>query len=429
MQRITKENGISFSYIPNDKFKTNYFQVCFICDLDRKNTTNLSLLSGVLLRASEKYPSIAKISDRLDYLYDMNVSLNSFKRGERLVLAYDCDFIKNEFLPSGEENLLLEALEMFKELVFNPYLTNGVFDGKILESEKKELENAIKSVINHKSAYARKRCTQVLCEGEKYALDAKGELEDIGKITPESLYDFYRNFIKTARIEIFFCGNANFEKVADKFENIILSATERNPIKLGKTYVTGEVKHEIEEVCEEMEINQGNLAMGFRTGVEINDDDCTALSLFCEILGGSPTSKLFMNVREKMSLCYYCRSLTDSYKGIMLILSGIESKNKKEAFDAIMREIDDIQNGKITDDEFEAAKLSLINSYKTLDDSPSSICTWFMSRIICDNFDTPSDVVNTLLSISVSDVVKVSKKVKLDTVYFLKGNEKVGEAE
>lgn len=429
MQRITKENGISFSYIPNDKFKTNYFQVCFICDLDRKNTTNLSLLSGVLLRASEKYPSIAKISDRLDYLYDMNVSLHSFKRGERLVLAYDCDFIKNEYLPSGGENLLCEALEMFGELMFKPYLENGSFDEKILLSEKTELENAIKSVINHKSAYARNKCTQIMCEGEKYALDSKGELCDIESITSKSLYEFYRNFIKTARIEVFFCGNADFEKVSDEFEKIILSSTERLPNSLTETYITGEAKQKTAEVCEEMEINQGNLAMGFRTGVGINDDDCTALSLFCEILGGSPTSKLFMNVREKMSLCYYCRSLTDSYKGIMLILSGIESKNKKEAYDAIMREIDDIQNGKITPDEFEAAKLSLINSYKTLDDSPSSICTWYLSRIICDNFNTPRDVVNTLHTLSVSDVVNVSKKVKLDTVYFLKGNEKAGEAD
>lgn len=429
MQRIVKDCGISFSYLPMTKFKTNYFEVCFVIDLEREYTTKLSLLSGVLSRASKNYPGIAEINNRLDYLYDMNVSMRSFKRGERLVLSYECDFLKNEFLPDAGENLLAEAVGMFGELVFNPYLTDGVFDSKILDSEKVDLANSIKSIINYKNAYVREKCIETLCKGEKYAINEQGNLEDIDAITSENLYDFYKWLVANARVEVFFCGETDAEKTAEDFEKIFLENTQRTPVTLCKTYITGNVKDSVCEEVEEMEVNQGKLALGFRTGVGISDKDAAALTLFCEILGGSPVSKLFMNVREKLSLCYYCRSVLDTYKGIMLVLSGIQSENKNKSFDAIMKELSDIQNGNVTSDEFDAAKLSIINSYKTLEDAPAGLCTWYMSRIICDNFMTPSDVVSELEKVTLSDVIEASKKAKLDTVYFLKGTDTAEEAE
>ena len=134
-------------------------------------------------------------------------------------------------------------------------------------------------------------------------------------------------------------------------------------------------------------------------------------------------SKLFMNVREKLSLCYYCRASLDSYKGIMLVLSGIQSKNKDKSFEAIMKELADVQNGNVTEDEFEAAKLSLVNSYKTLDDSPAALSAWYISRIMCGSFENPEAIVERIQNTTLSEVIEVSKKVKLDTVYFLEGED------
>lgn len=170
-----------------------------------------------------------------------------------------------------------------------------------------------------------------------------------------------------------------------------------------------------------MPVSQGKLAIGFRTGVSINDDDAVSLTLLNEIFGASPVSKLFMNVREKLSLCYYCRSVPDSYKGVMFVLSGIESENRDKAFNAIMKELADIKEGKITDDEMEAARLSVLTAYKTLDDNPSAICSWYLSRIICDNFEEPSDIIEKVKAVTRENVVAVAKKIKLDTVCFLKG--------
>ncbi len=416
------------TFVPQTKFKTNFFQVCFVLDLDREYTTKLNLLGGVLLRASKNYPGIAQINNRLDYLYDMTVSTHCFKRGERLIYSYECDFIRDAFLPDGEENLLHEAVGMFREIVFNPYIVDGGFDGKILESEKVDLANAIKSVINYKNTYVREKCIERLCEGERFSISDQGNLEDIDGITPKQLYDFYNWFIRNARVEIFFSGEADEEYLCSAFGEIFSDICGRNPQELCETYVTGNVKPSVLEVCEEMDVNQGKLALGFRTGVKVTDEDSAAMALLGEIYGGSPMSKLFMNVREKMSLCYYCRTSIDAYKGIMLVLSGIECENKEKALSAILKELSDVQQGKISEDEFDAAKLSLINSYKTLDDSPSAMGLWFTSRILSGSFLTPSDIIEMLEKTTVSQVVEVSKKIKLDTVYFLKGFDKAEEA-
>ena len=423
MQRINISDRINLGYIHQSKFKTNFFKVCFCVDLQKKVNTNLSLLSGVLMRASKNYPGISFINNRLDYLYDMNVSSGTYKRGERLYFSYECDFIKNEFLPDASENLLSEAIGMFEELIFNPHLVDGGFDKKILDSEKTDLANSIKSIINYKNAYVKEKCIEALCEGERFSISEQGSLSDLDDIDEKSLYEFYKWLISTATVEIIFIGEADAEKLACDFGKIFEEHAMRNPVSLSDTFITGKTKEKVLEKEEVMEVNQGKLALGFRTGVGINDEECTALSLFAEIFGGSPMSKLFMNVREKLSLCYYCRASLDSYKGIMLVLSGIQSKNRDKSFDAIMNELYDIQNGKVTEDEFEAAKLSLINSYKTLDDSPAALSAWYVSRINCQSFLRPCDIVEKIKSTTLHEVIEASKKVKLDTVYFLKGDD------
>ena len=423
MHRINISDGLSLGYINQTKFKTNFFKVCFCIDLDREYTTKLSLLAGVLMRASKNYPGISEINNRLDYLYDMNVSSGTFKRGEKLFLSYECDFLKNEFLPEGSENLLSEAVGMFNELIFNPYLVDGVFDRKILDSEKTELANSIKSLINYKNAYVREKCIETLCEGERYSISEQGNLEDIEKIDEKSLYEFYLWLLKNAGVEIVFVGEADENRLAAAFGEIFASVADRKPKAVGETFITGKTKDTVCEKTESMQVNQGKLALGFRTGVGVTDKDCAAMSLFAEIFGGSPMSKLFMNVREKLSLCYYCRASLDSYKGIMLVLSGIQSKNKDKSFEAIMKELSDIQNGIVSKDEFDAAMLSLVNSYKTLDDSPAALSAWYISRIFCGSFISPEEVVQAIKNTTLEEVIEVSKKVKLDTVYFLEGQD------
>lgn len=420
MQTFDINKGACLYFTDSEKFKTNYFAVNFVLPLNRQTVTNAALLLRVLSRATEKYPSMALISQKLDYLYDMTMSFRSHKIGERLVVSFESDFIKNSYLPDNSTDLVFEAADMFEQVFFCPHLVDGAFDSTIVESERQDLINSIRAIVNNKNAYAKQRCTELMCKDEEYSLCENGYEEDALNITPQSLYKFYLDFINTARAEIFFVGKADLDVISEKLSEVFSKRNYQAKNNFA-TFVSGTPKETVLEVTEKMPVNQGKLALGFRTGVTLGDADSTAFYMFCEIFGGSPMSKLFMNVREKLSLCYYCRSAADFAKGVMFVLSGIESQNRDKAKDAILKELSDIQNGNISDEEFSAARLSLINGYNELYDNPPALSNWYLARILQGQFNHPSDVVEKIKTLTKKDVCLASKKAMLDTVYFLEG--------
>lgn len=422
MRRIKIADGVFLSFLPSDKFKTNFLSVNFIAELSQENATGTALLSRVLTRASGNYPTTALLSQKLQYYYDMTQSVSSYKRGEKLIVSYTSDFLKNEYLPETGENLVCAAADMFCEVFFNVLEKDGSFDESIVKTEKNDLVNAIRALVNNKNAYAKQKCTEIMCENERYSINENGTEKNALEMDGKKLYDFYREFVSKSPVEIFFVGECDEDFLEKKFSQIFTKA-ERRVRDISATVVSGEARGDVKEITECMEVNQGKLAMGFRTGVTLKDADSTALFLFCDIFGGSPVSKLFMNVREKMSLCYYCRSISDSQKGVVFVLSGIESENRDKAKNAILSELSDIQNGKVSQEELCAAKLSLTNSCRELDDNPAALCSWILSRLVCGIKTTPDEFCSELEKVTLADVVEVSKKVKLDSVYFLKGTD------
>lgn len=420
MQTFNINEGLSLHVCESSKFKTNYLNVSFVLPLKKETVTNAALLLRVLSRGTQKYPSMALISQRLDYLYDMTMSFRSHKIGERLVLSFDSDFLKNEYLPDDSTDLVSEAIDMFEQVFFCPHLVDGVFDKDTLESERQDLINSIRSLINNKNAYAKQKCTELMCKDEEYSLCDNGYEEDALKITAQSLYEFYLDFINSAKAHVFFVGQANTDFLAQKLEKVFCSRS-YTPKGGFATYVSGMPKEQVLEVTEKMPVNQGKLALGFRTGVTLGDSDSAAFYLFCEIFGGSPMSKLFMNVREKLSLCYYCRAASDFAKGVMFVLSGIESQNRDKAKNAIMQELCNIQNGQISDEEFNAAVLSVINGYKELYDNPAALTNWYLARILAGIYQEPTQIIEKIKTLTKKDVCLASQKAKLDTVYFLEG--------
>ena len=177
----------------------------------------------------------------------------------------------------------------------------------------------------------------------------------------------------------------------------------------------------VKEVREECVGKQGNLVMGFRTGTVLSDGDYPKMALMSEIYGGSPSSKLFMNVREKMSLCYYCVSVPEAIKGIMLVRAGIENKNFETAKNAILEQLEFMKSGKFTEEELYNAKLSLINAYREISDNPQSLQNWYMGRMLSDISQSPEEAIEVVKNITKDEIVATAKKVTLDTVYFLEG--------
>lgn len=426
MQTFCIGDGIKLNILPSDKFKTNFLSVSFITPLTLSDASNTALLSRVLLRACKKYPSTALLCSRLEYLYDMSVSMRSYKRGELLVTSYESEFLKDDYVPSQTESLLSEAVEFFRETVYNPLASDGCFDADITAQEKTDLINTINSLINNKNAYAKQKCTSLMCENEKYAVYESGDVETVSGITPKALYEYYREFVKNAVIEIYFVGECDAAALKMLFEKVF-EKTLRTPVELPETFVTDTVHEPVVEKEESMDVSQGKLAMGFRTGVTLKANNSAAFALFCEIFGGSPVSKLFLNVREKLSLCYYCRSMPDSFKGVMFILSGIENTNKDKAVKAILKELDDMKNGVFSDEDVENAKLSMTNAYKELEDNCSGLVAWYLSRRLFGDNSTLTEAAERIKHVTKKEIATAAKNARLDTVYFLKGTDAEAE--
>lgn len=421
MQRIKLSDGIHLNILPSDKFKTNYFSVCFVVPLEKENAHLTALVTKVLARGCRKYPSMAAISKKLEYLYASDISPVYVKRAESLIVGFCADFIKDAYLPTSSEGLLTEVTDLVFDLLFDPFVENGAFSESYTEGEKSDLINAIGAKINNKAAYAKERCTALMFGTHPYGVSETGTVSDVRSATAADVYARYKELIETAPIEVFFNGEADIDLLTNLVRTRLPQSTTRLSTFPDRTFLESE-PDELNEVSEEMPVAQGKLVMGFRMGgIEVGHPDAAAFSVFNEIFGGSPNSKLFMNVREAMSLCYYCRSMPDMYMSAMFISCGIETENRAKAQEAILAQLDAMKHGEFSEEDIADAKRSLANSYRELEDSAASLCLWYTSRRICGNASTPTEVMRAIQAVRAEDIKRVAKKVVLDSIYFIKG--------
>ena len=414
-------DGVKLNYIETDKFKTNYVSFNFMAPLEKERASLNTLLCSVLMRGTEKYPTQSLINKRLQYLYSGEVATRNDKTGEYQIFGLKANMLDNRY--TADTNVTDGMTDIICELIFRPYLENGVFAPSYVEGEKINLIDAIDAEINNKTRYSMQRLNEEMFRSEVFGISKYGTKEQVMEINPEGLYKAYKYALERYKIEIYFVGKCDFEKVKEKFASYF-KGIKRDVIPLKDADIVLSSKG-VKEVVDIEAVNQGKLCLGFRTGCTPKDDNYNLLQLFSEVYGGSPTSKLFMNVREKMSLCYYCRSIISRRSGSMTVASGIEVKNKKIAEDEIIAQLDAIKRCEITDEELESAKKSLKNGYMQVYDSAESMETWSMFRSISTSgCSDPAEECKKVDLASAEDIAKIASKMTLDTVYFLRGEEK-----
>lgn len=427
MEKIIIKEKVTLNVIKTDKFKTNYLSFNFISPLEREKASYNALIPQVLIRGTAKHPDLASIKNRLDDLYAASVDGRVYRRGEYQICGMTASWLADKYAIDGTD-VTSGTLDILEELIFEPYLENGVFAEGYVSVEKNNLIDDINGMINNKNTYAVRRCHQEMCRDEAFGICEYGEIEEIKKITPEKLYQSYKELLETSVIEIFFIGHGDVADVLAGRIGKMLEGKERRPIALGGVKVIRDV-NEVKHVTEQCKAAQGKLSLGFRTGCVLGERDYLAFPVFVEMYGNSPVSKLFMNVREKLSLCYYCRAIPEGIKGIMVVTSGIEVSNKEKAQNEILEQLDSIRRGEVTDEELETAKRSLKNSYNELNDSPPSLEGWYLTRSLACISETHEDVRDGFMNVTKEDVIRIAKNIKLDTVYFLEGTLRNGDVE
>lgn len=405
--------------VQSEKFKTGCISLSMLRPLRREEASANALIPTVLLRGCREYPDIQSISAFLDEHYGASVGTLVRKKGEVQTTGFYADFLEDRFALE-QDAILAPMIDFLGKLLLDPVLEEGCFVSSYVEGEKQNLINTIESRVNDKRGYTMSQLLKTMCRNETYAIPRLGDVEDVEKLDAKSLYGHYREILAHSRIEIFYHGRCEAERVTE----LMIRALRDFPRGDVEPFGTEVVKTAGETVTEEreaMDITQGKLAMGLRLGCTAKDASYPAALLMNAVFGAGVTSKLFVNVREKMSLCYYASSSLEKFKGIMVISSGISFDKFEVAKEEILRQLYLCRQGEMEESEIEAARTYLLSSLKTGMDSPARLDDYSIGQVIIDMEGTMEDLAAQLKCVTKDDIIAAANRVTLDTVYFLEG--------
>ena len=416
-ERIKIGNGIYLNLIRTDKFKSNLLSYYFLRPLSKEEVTKNALLPLVLKRGTAEYDTNLKIQRKLEETYGASLSIAINKRGEKHVLRFTVETVNGDYV--GDGDYIYEVINLLKSIIYNPALEKGYFRRDYVEQEKENLRHKIEGRINDKRSYALDRCIEEMCRNEKFSIFPLGNIDDLENIDEGILYKHYQNVINTSPIEIFYVGEYD-EKLIEYIKNI--EKVERDSvITIPREQIISGVQTK-NMVHEDLDVTQGKLVLGYRTGIPYEDRLYNGLIVASDILGGGPNSKLFRNVREKESLAYYITSTIYKYKSIMLIDGGIEFNNFEKTIDIVKEQLEEMKHGNFTDEDIEVSKKSIKSSTESIRDSIFLISEYFFSQILSEDSRSLEEILRDIDSVSREEITEARSKVVLDNIYLMKNS-------
>lgn len=409
-------DGVYFSSITDKRYKKNLISVAFSTQLSEETATENVIVPLLLTKCNSKLPSYKAFNNKMSRLYASGIGGTTGRQYDLQTISFGAYYLDDVYALAGEKMTEIMT-DILIDCLTSPVTENGVFTAKFIELEKKTAIDNIETAINDKRSYAIERAMKTICKGEPASVCSYGTVEKAKLITPDSAYKAYRRMLETMPCEIICTGCSNFNGVAEKFAAAFEKAG-RHDIE-NTTIALSPVKTQTEEVTERLTVNQSKLVLGFKS----HSDDDAALVLLQKIFGGTTSSKLFQNVREKMSLCYYCSAARNDLKGIMLVNSGVENENIEKTKEAVIDQLEEIKNGSFTDEDINFAEMAIKNDFKSVADSAGNVSNWYFDCIRKNDIVTPEEKLERYLGVSKERIIAAAKSMVLDSVYVLTGNE------
>lgn len=409
--------GVAFSSITDHRFKIGRQSAVLIVPMNQETAAANALLTCVLARSCQKYPDFTSLSKKLDSLYGASLYPSVQKVGDYQFLTIAASGIEDRYALNGE-SVSMELAQLLSSIIFEPNIIDGHFREEEVEQERRQLIENIDSEYNDKRYYAIKRCIEIMCRDELYSISRYGTRQQVEALTPEDIYRAWQRVLKEARVELTMLGSTSPESACEGFSKYF-STMPRTPARVMPVQKKPE---QVRHVTETEDLSQSKLVMGFRCQYAADDETALVNALMSLVLGGTPTSKLFLNVREKQSLCYYCASGVYNDKGIMIIDSGVETDNIEKTEQAVLEQLDMLKRGIVSDEELQNAKLALKHSRMSSLDSLGALQSYYIGGILRKNHLSPEEAAVKAESISKEEVIEMAQKVELDTVFSLVGN-------
>ena len=414
MDKINLKEGVNLYTLCDKKFKS--FRVCVLIHrpLTREEVTMNTLLVATMRMQSKKFPSAREISEELEKLYGGEMIARASKYGERQIIKLGIQTVSDSAL--GKEGNFQRAMNLLYDLLFNSGTGSG-FSKEVMDIEKKNITDDILSQKNDKRSYSVLRLQEEMCKDEPYGVNPMGYVEKLEKISSDELYDHYRRVISESRIDIFFTGNFDEEQAKISASEFAANLVERKVIEIEEVHKIA--SDNVKSIVDKMDVTQGKLCMGFRCNEGLCRKNYPAVVVYNSIFGGSAVSKLFNNVREKLSLCYYVGSSLDRLKEIMIVRSGVEFENFKTAYDEIMKQQRMMENGEFTPEEIEFAKKQIIGAYEANGDSIASMEEYYIMQLLIGTGVSVREMIEDIKRVTPEEIIAAAKSMKLDTVYYI----------
>lgn len=417
LKRLEICEGVAFTSIIDNRFKRGRIGAALLVPLDKKTAAANALLSCVLTRSCKKYPDFTALSRKLDELYSAALYPSVRRIGDYQAVILSVSGIEDKYTIDGEK-ISGELAELLCSILLEPNIVDGYFCEEDVEQERRQLIENIDAEFNDKRIYAINRCFEVMCADEPFSIGRYGSREDVEALTKEDIYNAWQGLLNNARIEFTMLGSTQPDAVYESFKAYF----QDKPRKTNSDSVIIDSVGELKRVVETQDVAQSKLVMGFRCRYPKDGRECITNTLMSAVLGGTPTSKLFLNVREKQSLCYYCASRIDNEKAIMMIDSGVETQNIEKAEKAIMEQLDELIKGHITDEELTSAKLVLKNALISSLDNLAAMQSYYIGQINRKDSLSPTEASELVDTITKEEIIEFAQSIKPDTIFSLIGN-------
>lgn len=411
--------GVMLRCHRDSRFKQGRLSFQFVRPMDAREAALNALLPDVMLRGTQDHPDLRSINQHLDSLYGVGMGALVRRVGDYQTCGVGFSFLEDRFALAGE-SVLGGVLDFLEELLTRPLLENGAFLPELVESEKRNLISTIESELNNKAAYSMGKLLKSMCRCDTFGLPRLGEKEDVAGISPKELYDHYLRIRRESRIEVFYVGSADSAALAEKIKTMA-AKWDRNYVNLPAQ--TGFTSVEGQDLTETMDIAQGKLSMGFTTTVTNRDPEFPAIQVMNTIFGAGMTSKLFQNVREKLSLCYSVGSSYYGTKGIITVAAGIDFDKEDAARQEILHQLALCKAGEISDAELSAAKAAICSSLRSTHDTPGAIEGWYSTSALSGMTLTPAAYMEAVEKLTLEQVTAAANTVTYHSSHFLKGED------
>ena len=409
--------GVNLRCRTDPRFKQGCLSLHWVVPMCANHSAMNALIPSVLLRGTVPHPDLRSITARLDDLYGAAVSPMSRRVGDYQASGLYLSFMDDRFALPGDR-VLEGTVEFLAELLQKPLTEGGGFLPAYVESEKKNLISTIQADRNDKRIYAMGRLLKIMCREDSFGLPRLGEPEQVAAIQPDTLYRHFQNMLGSAPLEIFYVGSREGSALADLLRGRLNLAGREStlPPQTGFHSCPGG------NVTETMDVAQGKLCMGFVTPITLHSSQYPAMQVLNVLYGGGMTSKLFQNVREKLSLCYSVGSSYYGTKGILTVSAGIDFDKEGASREEILRQLQLCQDGTITREELVSAREALISSLRAVPDSAGSIESYCFSAILSGKDPSLENAIQAIRYVTLEQVVEAARTLTLHSTYFLKGD-------